>query len=258
MRDIFLRLKIKPILFLTLLVLCLSSVAQENKHKWLRLSGKWHISNSTATETRGWSATWDVYELLNFNSIINLNSIKEPANIEVDSLIFDRKESPSEFMISFAVTAESQSWFYHMYAFKLTGGFWGMNRASFIYSDRLDKSKPFAAKNNTFVRELASADCKVKYNKMYNYRIAFEGPDVVLYINGERILAAPFPEKSHDGRIAISARNVKIAVDKVEVKQRDRVIFEDDFNEDSIYVRVLKVTREPAPNEEEQNAKKPE
>jgi hypothetical protein len=91
---------------------------------------------------------------------------------------------------------------------------------------------------------------------VYNYHIAFEGTNIVLYINGEKILAAPFPEKSHDGRIAISARNIKIAVDKVEVRQKDKVIFEDDFNEDSIYVRTLKVTREPAPKENE--AKKPE
>jgi hypothetical protein len=63
-------------LILILLVLCLFSVAQENKHKWLRLSGKWHTSNSNTTETRGWSATWDVYELLNYNSITSLNSLK--------------------------------------------------------------------------------------------------------------------------------------------------------------------------------------
>ena len=123
-------------------------------------------------------------------------------------------------------------------------------------SDGLEKTKAVARRSNTFVKERASADCKVKYDKMYNYRIAFEGRDVVLYINGERILAAPFPEKSHEGRIAISARNVKIAVDKVEVKQGDKTIFEDDFNEDSIYVRTLKVTREPAPKEDD--AKKPE
>jgi hypothetical protein len=52
-------------------------------------------------------------------------------------------------MISFAVTSESQQWFYHMYAFKITGGFWGMDKVSFIHSDRLDKTKPFATKNNT-------------------------------------------------------------------------------------------------------------
>lgn len=59
------------------------------------------------------------------------------------------------------------------------------------------------------------------------------------------------PCKSNEGRIAISARNVKIAVDKVEVKQGDKILFEDDFNEDSIYVRTLKVRRETANKEDE-------
>lgn len=221
------------------------------------MSGKWEIRDSLAIEDYGNSAFWGFYEILNLNSIQSLLSIKNDySSILFNLKVYDRLRTPSDLMLSFAVTSESKSWFYHMYAFKLTGGFWGMNKVSFIHSDRLDKTKPFATKNNTFVKELASAKCSVKYDKMYNYRIAFEGTDVVLYINGEKILAAPFPEKSHEGRIAISARNVKIAVDKVEVKQGDKTIFEDDFNEDSIYVRTLKVTREPAPKEDD--AKKPE
>lgn len=242
----------KNLLISILLLLSLHyAFAQETHHKWQRYSGKWFVSDSKAFESNGWAITWNLYELAEYNSILTLKPFYGYSSIDLKAEINERIKSPSEFMISFAVTSESQSWFYHMYAFKITGGFWGMNRAFFIYSDRLDKSKPFATKNNTFVKELASASCRVKYDKMYNYRIAFEGADVVLYINGERILAAPFPEKSHDGRIAISARNVKIAVDKVEVKDGEKIIFEDDFNEDSIYVRVLKVTREPAPKEEE-------
>ena len=237
--------------FILCFVLINPAINQEKHHKWQRYSGKWDISDSRATENNGWAVSWNYYEILNFNSISSLNPLSGFNSIIITSSIPERIESPSEFMISFAVTSESKSWFYHMYAFKLTGGFWGMNKVSFIHSDRLDKTKPFATKNNTFVKELASADCKVKYDKMYNYRIAFEGTDVVLYINGEKILSAPFPEKSHEGRIAISARNVKIAVDKVEVKQGDKIIFEDDFNEDSIYVRTLKVRRETAPKENE-------
>ena len=225
--------------------------SQETKQKWQRLSGKWEIINSIASETRGFYINWKYYNILDYNTIITEKNFPHSSLLSTNIKIFDRLESPSEFMISFAVTSESKSWFYHMYAFKLTGGFWGMNKVSFIHSDRLDKTKPFATKNNTFVKELASADCKVKYDKMYNYNIAFEGTDVVLYINGEKVLSAPFPEKSHEGRIAISARNVKIAVDKVEVKQGDKIIFEDDFNEDSIYVRTLKVRRETAPKENE-------
>lgn len=242
----------------TLFIIIISTIAfgQEKHHLWQRFSGKWIVSNSKASETNGWALSWKFYEIAEYNTILSLNPFNKYTFITLNAEINERIKTPSEIMLSFAVTSESQQWFYHMYAFKLTGGFWGMNKVSFIHSDRLDKTKPFATKNNTFVKELASAKCSVKYDKMYNYRIAFEGTDVVFYINGEKILSAPFPEKSHEGRIAISARNVKIAVDKVEVKQGDKTIFEDDFNEDSIYVRTLKVTREPAPKEDD--AKKPD
>lgn len=222
--------------------------SQDNNSKWQRYSGKWNISDSKAREINGWAVSWNYYEILDHNSIISVKPLTDFTSLSVGTEMNERMKSPSEFMISFAVTSESKSWYYHMYAFKLYGGFWGMNRVSFIHSDRFDKTKPFNAKNNTFVKELASAKCSIKYDKMYNYRIAFEGTDVALYINDEKILSAPFPEKSHDGRIAISSRNVKIAVDKVEVKQGNKVIFEDDFNEDSIYVKVMKVRREPSGN----------
>jgi len=241
---------IKKIFFIIILISSFVSGmvlhSQEKHSRWQRFSGNWTIANSKALETNGWSISWNYYELLEYNTILTIKPLTEITAINVNAEINERIKTPSEFMISFAVTSESKSWYYHMYAFKLSGGFWGMNRVSFIHSDRLDKTKPFNTKNNTFVKELASAKCKIKYDKMYNYRIAFEGTDVALYINDEKILSAPFPEKSHDGRIAISSRNVKIAVDKVEVKHGDKTVFEDDFNEDSIYVKVMKVRREPA------------
>jgi hypothetical protein len=234
------------ILIFLLIISSISLTASEQNYKWEKFGVTWLVSESKAQPRFAPAASWNYTELSNYNSIISILHFSKFNLIQINTEIFDRTESPSEFMISFNVKTESQSWFYHMYAFKLTGGYWGMNKASFIYSDRLDKSKPFNTKNNIFVKELASADCKVKYDKMYNYRVSFEGENVVLYINDEKILSAPFPEKSHDGRIAISSRNVKIAVDKVTVKKGNETIFEDDFNEDSIYVRVLKVKKVPA------------
>ncbi len=227
------------------LVLINPAYNQEKHHKWQRFSGNWNISDSNASELNGWTLVWNYYELLDYNTIITLQPLINFNSIDVSAAINKRVKSPSEFMISFAVTSESQSWFYHMYGFKFTGGLWGMDKVSFIYSDRLDKTKPFDAKNNFFVKELASADCKIKHDKIYNFHIAFEGENVVLFINDEKILSAPFPDKKYDGRIAVSARNVKIAVDKVTAKQNDKLIFEDDFNEDSIFVKVIKVKKVP-------------
>lgn len=230
--------------------------SKDNNYQWNRLSGKWNVINGSAIQSQPKALQWNYYEILNYNTINTISNFDSFNSIIIQSTIFDRIESPSEFLIAFAVTSESQSWFYHMYAFKLTGGFWGLDKISFIYSDRLDKSKPFDAKNNTIVKELAATEYKVKYDKSYNYHIAFENTDVVLYINNEKVLSAPFPKKSHDGRIAISARNVKIAIDKVTVKNREKIIFEDDFNEDSIYVKIMKVKKIPN-NEAIPDKKKP-
>jgi len=220
---------------------------QEAQHKWQRYSGKWNVSDSKASEINGWTLVWNFYELLDYNTIISLNPVTGYHSIDVTAEVTERLKTPSEFMISFAVTSESQSWFYHMYAFKFTGGFWGINNVSLIHSDRSDKSKSFDSKSNFFKEELASAEYRMKYNKMYYYRIIFEGTNVSLYINGEKVLSSPFPEKSHDGRIAISARNAKISVDKVEVKQGNKIVFEDDFTADSIYVKMMKASKQPAP-----------
>lgn len=221
-------------------------LSQESYHNWQRLGGKWKILNSKAVEERAWCINWGYYELINFNSIISLKPYDNFSSIEVDAELFDRDKSPAEFILSFNITSESLDWFYHMYAFKITGGFWGMNKVSFIYSDRADKTKPINTKNNTFIKELATTDFKIKYDKSYNYRVAFEGENVSLYINDEKILSAPFPEKNHHGRIAISSKNTKISIDKVTVKKNAQIIFEDDFNKDTIYVKVLKVIRVPS------------
>jgi len=223
------------------------------KTKWQKLLGQWSIVNSQAVENRAWAAPWEYYELLKYNTIITYKAPSDFNNITVKASTFDRFKTPSEFMISFAITSERASWFYHMYAFKITGGFWGMDKVTFIKSDRLDKSKPFNAKNNSFVKEIASADCSVKYDKTHEYSIKFEGHDAVLYINGKKILSVRFPEKSHKGRIAISSKNVKVSVDSVEVKKNKKTVFEDDFNEDSIYMRRVKARISGANND-----KKPE
>ena len=213
------------------------------------MSGRWEIKDSKVYGTQPGTIGWGYYEILNFNTLLSLKDINNYTSIDYTVNATKRVKTPTEIMLPFAVTSESASWFYHMYAFKITGDFWNMDTVSFIYSDRLDKTKPFSTKNNAFVKELASAKCKIKYDKTYNYRVAFEGNNVVLYIDGKRVLSTPFPGKNHNGRIAISSRNVLIAVDKIEVKAGDKTVFVDDFNEDSIYVRVLKATVVPANTE---------
>ena len=240
-------MKKKYLVVSIILLVVMPLFSQEKYHKWQRISGQWEIKDSKVFETRGGTLDWNYYELLNFNTILSLKDFNNYTSIDYTVNAIKRIKTPTEIMLPFAVLEPG---FYHIYAFKITGDFWNMDKVSFIHSDRIDKTKPFATKNNAFVKELASAKCKtnIKYDKVYNYRISFEGNNVVLYVNGDKYLSAPFPEKTHNGRVAISSRNVLISVDKIEIKQGDKTVFVDDFNEDSIYVRVLKATVVPGNN----------
>lgn len=232
------------------LVISISLLHADVKTKWEKFGVTWIVADSKAEPRYAPAAAWNYTELTNYNSIISDSILSDYNSIDVRAQLFERMKTPCDFMISFAVTSEYKAWYYHVYSFRFTGGFWGMNRVALIHSDRLDRSKPFNTKNNRFVNELASAKCSVRYNRMYNFRVAFEGADVVLYINGEKALSYPFPEKSHSGRIAVSTRDVKVSVDRIWVKRDDKIIFEDDFDSDSIHVNVIKATRGKATGEE--------
>lgn len=211
----------------------------------MRLNGKWSVTNNSAIEEQAVVVPWNFYELLNYNSIISINPINNFSHINYKINLYEKEKNPVEMLISFAITSESKAWYYHFYGFRISGGFWGINKVSFIYSDRLDKTKPYSEKYNSFIKELASSNYKIKYNKIYNYQISFEGSNVTLYINDEKVLSAPFPEKSYEGRIAISSKNMKIAIDKIEVKQNDKIIFQDDFDKESIFTRIVKAQKVP-------------
>lgn len=224
--------------------------SQEPGHKWQRVSGIWAINDSRAYETQGRAVVWNYYELLNFNSIISLKPYNNYTDIEIIMNITERVDSPVEVMLSFNITSESQNWNYHLYAFKFTGGYWGINKVSFIHSDREDKTKPFATKNNIFIKEISSADCKIKFNTVSKYRIAFVQNDITLYVNDNKVMSVPVPEKNYAGKIGISSKNSKIGIDKITVNKDKKVLLEDDFAEDTIFVKRMKAERIPVSEEQ--------
>ena len=240
----------KKLLFCFLFIfsaLCLYS--QTENHKWLKTGGKWVVSNSRAIETRRFTAPWNYIYIMDFNTIHTLQDFSNYNAIEFTAEVFDREKSPVELTISFAVRSEYKSWYYHMYGLRFTGDFWNIDTVELIHSDRKDKTLPYTVKNNKFVNVLASGDCRIKYGKTYNYRIAFEGEYINLYVNGEKIFAARRPVEDISGKIAISSGNAKLAIDKVRVLKDSEVIFEDDFNTDTIYVKKIKATLEVKPKD---------
>jgi hypothetical protein len=214
------------------------------KYNWQRFSGKWEIQNSRLIESNATAAPWNYYELLNNNSIISIHPYNDYSTFNYKMEIFDRVNSPAEVSASFNITSDDRQWYYHIYAFKFTGGFWGINNVSLIHSDRADKSKPFSAKNNTFIKIINTADLKLSYGKEYDCRIEFEDNKVSLFINNKIAISGILPSANHNGRVAFSTKNVKLAIDDVEIKQQDKIIFKDDFSVNSIYVKMLKAKKE--------------
>jgi len=223
---------------LYLIIFCLiSNIAFANNYNWQRLSGEFKIKDSKLTETQAWVSPWKYYELININSVISLKPVDDYSSIDFDFSIHDRHESPAEFSVSFAVRSPYKKWFYHIYSIKLSGGFWGINKVSLIHSDMKDKCKRYATKNNIFIKELKSNSCSLRYGKTYKGCIMFNKDSVSFYIDGEKILEGKMPSEDHSGRIALSTKNTKVTIDKVQVKNGMKIVFEDDFNSDTIYVR---------------------
>ena len=239
------------LLFIGMLFTFTFLYSQGKEHRWERLAGKWEVANSKAVEIRSFPPPWNYYYIINCNSILSLQDFKDYNAIEFTAEMFDREKSPVELTLSFAVRSEYKSWYYHIYAFRFTGDFWNIDTVELIHSDRKDRSLSYRVKNNKFVNVLATGDCKIKYGKTYNYRIAFEGDLVNLYLNGEKILSAKRPVKDISGKIAISSGNAKLAVDRVRVLKDNKVLFEDDFNTDSIYVKRIKATVEVKPKNDD-------
>ena len=237
-------MKLNVLFVAIILFFPISITPQEKSHNWQRLGGKWEISESVATEINSFVIPWSYYYILGLNTILSLRDFKDYNAIEFTAEMFDREKSPVELTISFAVRSESKSWYYHIYALRFTGDYWNMDTVELIHSDRKDKTLPYTVKNNKFVNVLAKGDCKIKYGKSYNYRIAFEGNYINLYISGEKIFSAERPVENISGRIAISSGNAKLAIDKVRILKDSQVLFEDDFNSDTIYVKKIKASTE--------------
>jgi len=232
-------MKKNKLIVAVLIILMSTLVSANEKHNWQRFSGKWVVENSRVTETNAWPATWNYYELINNNSLVSIQDFTGYSSIEFTIELFDRVKSPAEVLISFGVRSEYKNWLYHMYAFKISGGFWGINKVSLIHSDMKDKSLPYATKGNIFIDELASEKFCMKYKRKYDCRIDISGNEAALFIEGEKVLTGTLPSDNYKGRIAFSSKNTKLAIDNVRVKKGDKIVFEDNFDKDSIYVRTV-------------------
>ncbi len=233
------------IYILSILVLITAGVKQspaDDIYKWQRFSGNWSIKNSYLHELRAWASPWHFYELLNYNTVTskkkleNYNLLEFSFTVNKPGIEIKTRDKVPEFMVSFNITSPYKNWNFHLYGIRFTGDRDEINTINLIHSDRIDKTKKYATKNNTFVKVLTSKNVKLEYGKEYKVKIQLAGNNAILSIDGKKILSDTMPEKENGGKIAFSSKNLLLKIGDVKVYNNKEIVFEDDFTKDTIYV----------------------
>jgi hypothetical protein len=244
--------KIRVKSFVLVLLIFLAGIIQvpaENYYKWQRFSGNWVITDSILEEKQVWASPWYFYELLNYNTLMSRKSIDtystftfqfivtKPA-IEIKTL-----DKEPALMAAFNIRSPYKSWYFHMCAIKITGNSEYLDKISLVFSDRIDKTKKYAVKHNTFVKELAAKKIKLDYGKEYALTINLVGNNAIAAINNIEVLSGQIPVNEHGGKFALSCKNLVFKVKKVSVYNNNEIVFNDDFSHNSIYILKMRARR---------------
>ncbi len=239
-------------LLIVILILFSAGIIQvpaENKYKWQRFGGKWVIANSLLEEKQVWASPWYYYELLNYNTLIsfnkieNYNTFKYTFKVLKPGIEIKTRDKEPAFMTAFNVKSPYRSWYFHMFAVKITGNSDYLDKISLIFSDRIDKTKKYAVKHNTFVKELSSEKIKLDYGKEYTLNIDLSGNNALVTIDGKKVLEGQMPESDHGGKFALSSKNLQLKVKDFTVLHKNDVVFSDDFSHDTIFVLKMRAKK---------------
>ncbi|PKL37717.1 MAG: hypothetical protein CVV44_15355 [Spirochaetae bacterium HGW-Spirochaetae-1] len=215
----------------------------EEQAKWYRIAGYWTVQDSLLTENRGRSSIWGYHELMNYNTLVTVDSYPQYTNYSADIKIFNVKRTPVEILFAFLVNSPHLHYYYNFYAFKLTGSAEKITRISLIQSQRKNDALPFNAKFNYTIKELQGVDYSLNYNEKHAIKITFDEKKATLNINGKPVISFELPVENMEGRFAISNRNASIQIDKITIKNGKEILFTDDFNYDSIKVFKVKAVK---------------
>lgn len=220
------------------IILCLSFAAGANsapgKHSytWLRLNGTWEITDSKLIEKRVWISKWRYYALLDYNTVRTIKPLRNITEIRTGislSRPYEKSDS-TELLLSFAVRSPYKGWYFHLYGFKLTGDKEGIKNIHLIHSNRKDKKKRYATKNNYFEKIIASKKIKLDYNKKYTLSISLHRNTAAFFVNGKKILASKLPVRNFNGQIALSSRYISPQFDYVKVFNGKKLLLHDSFD----------------------------
>ena len=240
----------KSSILIALIISVFSGIHAEDKPTWFQLSGKWKIDESRLSETRGWPNRWWYYELLNHNTIITTQDLADYDSISftvnLTSSDAKRGDSPSAFIVFWGAQRPDANWFFHFYGIQFTGDASSIQKLSIIFSDRIDISKPYATKNNYYVKELISINHPLPYNKDFQCYLRFSDTDVSFYIYNEKIISVAANElkDNKNGRIGFSSSYCLPSIEYVNVMKNKEKVFEDGFDVNSLFVPTARATVE--------------
>ncbi len=240
------RRKVNILFTSILIIICHSFLYAENKNfKWDNISGKWQIGQKekdTFLENNGKFYRWEYSEIINFNSILTMNSIAGYSIIKFNIEISDPILSPVEIMLPFSLKD-----FRNFYAFKFVIDNYWDNELLFISSKIKDLSLDKSVKKNFTITKLQKKNFSLEFDRNYDIEIRIDKNAAVLYIDGKKEMEAQASEDLPRenlacGRIGFSSRNTKVRIRNVKIYNGEKTVFEDDFSAESIKRWTVKAT----------------
>lgn len=229
----------KLCLFFAIVSLCQifssDAITDEKTYKWMKISGNWETRKSCNDssyflwESKAKTRQWGYSELINNKSIIAENPLNEYSRITFNMEIADPIDNPVQIMAFFAARD-----FRYFHAFRFSGVRAGLKKVSLISSREKNPALPRRVKGNFIIEEKLTKDCVLEYDKNYFIDIRFYGKKILLFIDKKRIASFVSKEPLNSGRFGFSNRNASIKIADVKVYSGKKLIFEDDFSEDTI------------------------
>jgi len=211
----------------------IDSAISEKNLKWMKISGKWETVETddgsfNLIERKAKTYPFGYSELINMNSIITLNSVGQYSKIVFTLEIVNPVDNPVELMSFFAAKD-----YRNLYAFRFKGDSAKLNTVRLIQSKDKDTSLPRNVKWNFIIEEIASKDYALEYQKKHRFEIRCAGRWVQLKINGRKVLSITTENPLNSGRIGFSNRNATLKIADLKVYKGRRIVFQDDFSEDT-------------------------
>lgn len=229
------------------------SLAQQKVFKWKTISGNWENRKDNREafliETKSKTRDWGYSELINFNSLITENPVPDYSYLRCTLSVINPSGDAVAQMAVFALKDLRD-----FYAFKFTGDREKITRVMFVSSKIKDTTKSPSEKWNFEVKELASKETALEYNRNYKIEISVSRNKATLFIDGKKVLEGVSGENMNGGKIGFSNRNAMLKIADLKVFKGNAVVFQDDFSVDT--VKRWKVTAERLTKEDYEKRQK--